>query len=886
MPRLRINFRSVSPIVLVLFGPLVLLAPVYLTGRALFWGTPLQQFVPWWHYAWQTLRAGHLPLWNPLVGMGAPLLANYQSALLYPPTWGYFLLYLLGGVKWMAWGQAPLAALHLAWAGLGMALLVRRMGMGRLPQVVAGLSYGLCGYLVARAWFLSINAAAAWLPWVLWCLTPQVEELSGETVGLPGKTGPGTKRFLLLTICLAMQLLSGHAQTTWYTGLLAGLWVLFWTWQDWRVGRPRREMLRQVGRTWLCLALAVALAAGLAAAQLLPTAEYLSQSQRSAAVEYDYAMNYSFWPWHLLTFLAPGMFGSQASGDYWGFSAYWEDAVYIGLLPLLLAFSALSGSIRRSLRRRLKKTAAPSTPAEGLAGRLSGFLALILVAALLLALGRFTPLFPWLYRNIPTFAMFQAPARWMLWVQLALSLLAAQGAQNWRRPEGWGLYWARLGTMGAFAVSLGAGLAWYSMGAISPSFIRATALLGFWGLAAGILTLTSPPRPPEVAEHDASSVEQSGSAVLPGKSAGVSQPGVKDAPADRSRLRRRLLQLAPPPSPAARPPDRPYPLRLWQWAVALVIALDLLAAGWGLNPAGPLDLYGPSPTAKQALALATGGRLFIPFAQENWLKYVRFLNFESFDPGEDLMNLRAVLLPNANILDGIASVNNFDPFVPGRYADWQDMLAQASPDAYAQMLDLMDVGLVETLARYEPYGVEFKATASVNRQPSGVQWVNCGWLARTPEQAKQSILNRDLDLSRYVVLEGLAALPEGGCQPELAQGQGDRLGMLAATDLGANRSQWTLTAPSAGWLVIPNVWYPGWRAWVDGQPAALLRANYLFQAVHVPSGDHTIVLAYRPVSFYAGLALSMISGLLSATLWRLNVRRKFVGRSERGSQAR
>jgi hypothetical protein len=848
MRRLTIFSRSPSLLLPVLLGPLVLLAPVYLTGRALFWGTPLLQFIPWWQFAWQTLLAGQLPLWNPLVGMGAPLLANYQSALLYPPTWTYFFLYLLGGVKVMAWGQAPLAALHLVWGGLVMALLARRIGLGRLPQVVAGLSYGLCGYLVARAWFLSINAATAWLPWVLLCLTPEVDE-SGQVASLAGQLRPGTKRFFLLVACLLMQLLAGHAQTAWYTGLLAGLWAFFWSWQDVRGGKK----VRRAGLVWLYLALAAVLAAGLAAIQLLPTAEYLSQSQRSAAVEYDYALNYSFWPWHLLTLLAPGMYGSQVSGDYWGFGAFWEDAVYVGFLPLLLALSVILGGLWRTLSRWFKK--AVPAPASPLANRLSIFLVLILVTALLLASGRFTPIFPWLYRNVPTFAMFQAPARWMIWAQVALSLLAAQGAQGWRRPEGWGLYWARLGTMAAFAVSLGAGLAWYSMGAISPSFIRATALLGFWGLAAGVLTLTAPPRQPQAAGAPV--------AGSPTVADNISTPVTKSA-----APRRRWLQLAPPASSAPPSSGSPYPLHRWQWAVALVIALDLLIAGWGQNPAGPLDLYGASPLAAQVQALASGGRLFIPFAQEQWLKYVRFLHFESFDPGEDWMNLRAVLLPNTPILDGIPTVNNFDPFVPGRYADWQEMLAQASPEVYTQMLGAMDVGVVETLDRYAPYGVRLKQVEGL----SGFQWAACARLVHTPEQARQMVLSGDPGLSQAVILEGPATLPGQNCQPGSPA-------EVAVIRQSANRTELAVSASAPGWLVIPTVAYPGWRAQLDGQPVSLLRANYLFQAISIPAGSHTVILAYRPYSFYAGLVLSIASGLL-VLLWALYARRKVAARSQ------
>jgi hypothetical protein len=110
--------------------------------------------------------------------------------------------------------------------------------------------------------------------------------------------------------------------------------------------------LRRLGTNWGWLGLAVVFATLLAVAQLLPTAEYLLQSQRAGAVEYEFAMTYSFWPWRFLTLLAPGLFGSPASGDYWGYANYWEDAVYIGLLPfllgLLLALLTQAGSFDRS----------------------------------------------------------------------------------------------------------------------------------------------------------------------------------------------------------------------------------------------------------------------------------------------------------------------------------------------------------------------------------------------------------------------------------------------------------------------------------------------------------------------------------------------------------
>ena len=148
-------------------APLLLLAPFLLGRQTLYWGTVLFQFYPWRELARQALLSGHLPLWNPLTGNGAPLLANYQSAVLYPPNWLALILPVDYALSW-------LGALHLAWAGAGMLLLSETLGFSRLGEAVAGLAFGLSQYLVARVPFLSINAAAAWLPWLVWTAETQV----------------------------------------------------------------------------------------------------------------------------------------------------------------------------------------------------------------------------------------------------------------------------------------------------------------------------------------------------------------------------------------------------------------------------------------------------------------------------------------------------------------------------------------------------------------------------------------------------------------------------------------------------------------------------------------------------------------------------------------
>jgi uncharacterized membrane protein YfhO len=71
------------------------------------------------------------------------------------------------------------------------------------------------------------------------------------------------------------------------------------------------------------------------------------------------------------------------------------------------------------------------------------------------------------------------------------------------------------------------------------------------------------------------------------------------------------------------------------------------------------------------------------------------------------------------------------------------------------------------------------------------------------------------------------------------------------------------------------MYYPGWVAFVDGRPAALLHADYAFRAVAVEAGKHAVEFRYQPRSFQIGLWVSGVSGLfwIGAALWLWRRRR-------------
>src|SRR5690349_19913057 len=103
-----------------------------------------------------------------------------------------------------------------------------------------------------------------------------------------------------LALFAALQLLAGHAQTTGHSMLLMSVFAAYW------LVRYERTHWRRV----LLAVGAMALAVGTALVKLLPTAQLLSQSQRSSGVDYAFAMNYSYGPLRTANFLFPNFFGN------------------------------------------------------------------------------------------------------------------------------------------------------------------------------------------------------------------------------------------------------------------------------------------------------------------------------------------------------------------------------------------------------------------------------------------------------------------------------------------------------------------------------------------------------------------------------------------------
>ena len=124
------------------------------------------------------------------------------------------------------------------------------------------------------------------------------------------------------------------------------------------------------------------------------------------------------------------------------------------------------------------------------------------------------------------------------------------------------------------------------------------------------------------------------------------------------------------------------------------------------------------------------------------------------------------------------------------------------------------------------------------------------------------------DVRRAVILKGTAPPAPPAAVDPIEGGSS-----VLSESYGVNRKAFRVRMAQEGFLVVNDVQYPGWRAEVDGRPAPLWTANYLFQAVRVPAGEHRVSLRFDPWSLRAGIVLSLVT-LAALLAWARAGRRK------------
>ncbi len=425
------------------------------------------------------------------------------------------------------------------------------------------------------------------------------------------------------------------------------------------------------------------------------------------------------------------------------------------------------------------------------------FLAFVTLLSFLFALGKNTPIFPFLYRNIPSFDIFQAPTRFTIWAEISLAVLAGIAIDRFRRPQGRSLYWTRLAAAGCFAITAGSVIAWIYFGEINLTFIKSTGKAGLIGLIFTLAILFIPEE-------------------------------------NQSRNR-----------------------DIWNYILVGLVGIDLLVAGWGLNPGIGLDFY--RITSEQE----KHSRIFMYESVEYDLKFRQIFTFESFLSKKGWEEMYDYSLPNLNMLQRIEMVNNFDPIVPGKYQTWMEEINKQDLIKNEQLLKLMNVGTI--IERDSSGKISHKFTS--NSEDRKLWLVGCALAVAEDDEALNLIIEGKVNLEQKIIFENSYQGTIFPCNKTK--------GAITILEEKPGYLKLNVNLEEGSWIFWSQVWYPGWRGEIDGKRVDVQQANYLFQAVYSSAGNHEVEFSYRPDSYIWGAGFSAV-GVAAVTGGLIRTRKKKI----------
>jgi len=772
-------------------------------------------------------ETGELPLWNPYEFCGAPFIHDIQVAAFYPP---HAVLYLVGA-EHVGAALSWLLVAHVILAGWCMYAYAASEGLSPTAALVSAIGYMLAGkWLLHMVWVGHyILAGLAWLPLLLLGMSRAIRRRSLASATLAG-------------VVLALIILGTQPQWTFYAGLFAAAWTLIPALEaagyfarkrsedeggeagpdrggekgadpacaEHPPGRSGKIVLTPFLR-WLGVGLWVVLVGvGLSAIQLLPTAESTRYSTRGIQGIAQQATLLGMLA-TTVTLVGPGVFDPRASVIFHEFRGN------AGLLWVLAAAAA-----------------------PWLGGRKERWQLAIALVFVVLAVGGLD-LIQW----VTGLNLFRLPARMIIIVGLPLALLAGRTTQALLEGRGRDAATRRQCSKvltGVVLFTLVTVLIDYGiMAHYSPEW----KLHPYWLTCLATLPLAAW----LVAQRASTTAWRVGwTAVLAADALGLSWLYVEVRPYDEIFAPARCVEYL-----AERTGDH-----------ARVLDLESQQSDHRTSPLGNIQ-----PLLRRIHTL----RGYNPLNVHHFWQYLNFVSDVDSPPAFET-GIASLSIVNKSLLD-LAGVRYLLQPSAAEYAPpqsppvdvdprWKAVFADARPRVYVFSGLGVTYALPQTV--YEnvdrPLPRAFVVPAA---QP-------------LPEPLMVLAALRNNDFTRRVYL-GVPHAPapgadlDGGGVPRSADSAAPPPSGEPAADAPVgyrpakirshrpNEVVIDVAGDTPGWLVLTDVWFPGWECTVDGRAVEVQCANYTFRAVAVPAGDHQVVFRYRPPTYLRGQQISAATGL-------------------------
>ena len=778
--------RRLLPFGLLLAALGILYYPL-LSGQILFQRDIGRQIFPLRWFLHDSLARGDGMLWNPLQGLGLSTLANPLNELTYPLNAVFFLSSSPHLTSWWLF-------LHLVIGGVGIMMLARALGARSLAaMLVSGIAWCLSGTCTGEFTAGLRLIAGAYLPWCGLGFIHLARVLRSEL-----GTGAWLGALAKTAIPVALAFLTGEV----FVAIMAIGFGLAVTLADPERSAGESDGRLQRARNFLLSAmLSLVLAAGIAAAAIVPAQRIVPSTTRGSALARATAEVGSLHPLRLLELAAPGSMGDPYT-DYVASPWVGERGLdhrpivygcYLGASVIVLA------GLGFGRRRR---------------GPL--ILALIALFALLLALGRHTPVHAVFRTLIPPLALMRGPEKYLIVTVASSSLLAGLGMQRLHSSP----VWLRAILCAVPLAALALFLPFVPAAMAGP--VRHGALLGLAAALAMAATTWLAGRRPRLAGILAVAIVTGDLAAAAGPLQNFGPSSLLDevpsaAAAIRADARERGLR-APPRVHRSPDVDSAVERRAPPRTVAEVqrnllrTLIDNHATIYGI---GVMPGYGAAiPSSLGAL----------------W----------TVDPqlGTALLRLTGV----EYLISGV------------------DRLSMPTPDGLEAMMDPL------------PGTRLFHVKDVLPR----VYWA--GATRILPDRAaRTAVFDPEVVAGRRAILAPQPQAPTLAADADFVERS---VGTCDLESFGNMRIVAHCRVTRPGVAVFLEQFDAGWSASLDGRPTPILRVNLAMRGVSLLPGTHRIVLSYAPPGWKAGIVLSTVSlVLLVAFLAAARLRRPIPAQS-------
>lgn len=280
-----------------------------------------------------------------------------------------------------------------------------------------------------------------------------------------------------------------------------------------------------------------------------------------------------------------------------------------------------------------------------------------------------------------------------------------------------------------------------------------------------------------------------------------------------------------------------------------VLWLDLKTHAPGLTPTVSPELFQAAAvdTSEMYPKPALGEGRFV--MSQDALYHNHYLTDDEVD--SIFLQHRLTLFDNLNLLDGVPKFGGFYTMYHYRMTYIAGVLYARTPEFPTGLADFLGLSQESSRTNVTEWAARLSAMPLIaaGQRPIFV-----------PDKRLVAALASPGFDPRKVVLFDEGQQGNIAAEPSPAA-------LVSDADVSAHEIRFKVQTSVATIATIAQTYHENWEAMIDGNPVPLLRANYAFQGVRVPAGEHEVVLRYRDTGFEKGLLISIVTLLLCGFCW-------------------